>query len=204
MSPEMETPKLMWLKRNYPDRWAQAGFFVDLADYLTWRATGSLQRSQCTLGCTWTYLGHGGDTWRRDYLSEQGQLPEHASPIGKSLGRLTEPAARELGLTTATIVGVGLIDAHAGALGVLGGYAGDVTEIGRHLALIAPIPKHAPVSTRTMRPSWPCTSIARNSTASPPEAHRTFQLFFESLQGSISFLIALLFRKPLHIFPNAL
>ena len=145
MSPEMETPKLMWLKRHFPERWTQAGYFFDLADYLTWRATGSLERSQCTLGCKWTYMGHGGDTWRSDYLKqigigdmlERGKLPEHASPIGKSLGRLTETAARALGLTTATQVGVGLIDAHAGALGVLGGYAGDTDEIGRHLALIA-------------------------------------------------------------------
>ncbi len=145
MSPEMETPKLMWLKRHYPDRWARAGYFFDLADYLTWRASGSLERSQCTLAAKWTYLGHGNETWRDDYLEqigigdmrERGRLPERASPIGKCLGPLTDAAARELGLTTATQVGVGLIDAHAGALGVLGGYAGDSAEIGRHLALIA-------------------------------------------------------------------
>ena len=145
MSPEMETPKLMWLKRRFPDRWKQVGYFFDLADYLTWRASGSLERSQCTLGCKWTYLGHGGETWRDDYLERigigdmraRGKLPETASPIGKRLGPLTEAAARELGLTTATQVGIGLIDAHAGALGVLGGYSGDADEIGRHLALIA-------------------------------------------------------------------
>jgi FGGY-family pentulose kinase len=145
MSPEMQTPKLMWLKRRFPDRWKKAGYFFDLADYLTWRATGSLARSQCTLGCKWTYLGHGGETWHADYLQkigigdmlERGRLPERASPIGMSLGGLTDAAAADLGLTTATKVGVGLIDAHAGALGVLGGYAGDVAEIGRHLALIA-------------------------------------------------------------------
>ena len=145
MSPEMETPKLMWLKRHFPKRWEQAGYFFDLADYLTWRATGSLERSQCTLAAKWTYLGHHGDTWRQDYLDrigigdmlERGRLPAEASPIGKSLGALTPEAARHLGLDPATIVGVGLIDAHAGALGVLGGYAGDATEIGRHLALIA-------------------------------------------------------------------
>ena len=145
MSPEMETPKLMWLKRHFPDRWNRVGYFFDLADYLTWRSTGKLDRSQCTLGCKWTYLGHGGETWRPDYLEririgdmrERGRLPNQASPIGKSLGFLTEAAARDLGLTTATRVGVGLIDAHAGALGVLGAYAGDSAEIGRHLALIA-------------------------------------------------------------------
>ena len=145
MSPEMETPKLMWLKRHFPDRWAQAGYFFDLADYLTWRATGSLERSQCTLACKWTYLGHGKEPWRQDYLDmigigdmrERGALPVQASPIGKRLGGLTEQAGADLGLTSATQVGVGLLDAHAGALGVLASYAGDGGEIERHLALIA-------------------------------------------------------------------
>lgn len=142
MSPEMETPKLMWLKRHFPERWARAGYLFDLADYLTWRASGSLERSQCTLGCKWTYLGHGGQTWDATYLDaigiadvlERGHLPATASPIGKRLGPLTPQAASDLGLTAATQVGVGLIDAHAGALGVLGGFG---NEIERHLALIA-------------------------------------------------------------------
>lgn len=70
-------------------------------------------------------------------MRERGRLPEHASPIGKNLGPLTREAAAHLGLTTATQVGVGLIDAHAGAVGVLGGFAGEPKTIGRHLALIA-------------------------------------------------------------------
>ena len=55
ISPEMQIPKLMWLKRNRPDLWAELGFAGDLADYLTYRSSGSLHRSVCTLGCKWTY-----------------------------------------------------------------------------------------------------------------------------------------------------
>lgn len=44
ISPEMETPKLLWLKRNTPDTWRRAAHFFDLPDFLTWRATGSLSR----------------------------------------------------------------------------------------------------------------------------------------------------------------
>jgi D-ribulokinase len=58
ISPEMETPKLLWLKRNLPQSFAAAAHFFDLADYLTWRATGSLARSMCTVTCKWTYLAH--------------------------------------------------------------------------------------------------------------------------------------------------
>ena len=145
MSPEMETPKLMWLRRHLPERWAKAGYFFDLADFLTWKASGALDRSQCTLTCKWTYLGHTEPGWQRDFFAsvgipdmpERGRLPEQASPIGGDLGPLTADAAASLGLSTDCRVGVGLIDAHAGALGVLGAYADRPGEMDRHLGLIA-------------------------------------------------------------------
>jgi FGGY-family pentulose kinase len=145
MSPEMETPKLMWLARHLPDCWARAGYFFDLADFLTWKASGSIARSQCTLTCKWTYLAHERPSWQADFFArvgipevvERGRLPETASAIGADLGPLTPEAAEALGLTTACRVGAGLIDAHAGALGVLGAYAGDPASLDRHLALIA-------------------------------------------------------------------
>lgn len=145
MSPEMQTPKLMWLKRHLPDSWYKAGYFFDLADYLSWKATGSLARSQCTLTCKWTYLAHEDRGWQPDYLEaigledmvERGALPDTASAVGMDVGALTVEAAKALGLTTNCHVGAGLIDAYAGVLGVLGGFAGDLSQIDRHLALIA-------------------------------------------------------------------
>ena len=145
MSPEMEVPKLMWLKRHLPASWSRAGRMFDLADFLSWKATGSLARSQSTLTCKWTYLGHSEQGWRHDFLAgvglddliERAALPERASPVGSDLGPLTPEAAAALGLGTACRVGAGLIDAHAGALGVLGAFASDVGTIDRHLALIA-------------------------------------------------------------------
>lgn len=145
MSPEMQVPKLMWLKRHLPETWQRAGHFFDLADFLTWKASGSLNRSQSTLTCKWTYLGHVEPGWQRDFLAavglpdliERGALPERASPVGADLGPLTAAAANALGLTTACRVGAGVIDAHAGVLGALGALATRRGEIDSHLCLIA-------------------------------------------------------------------
>ncbi|HEY6632337.1 MAG TPA: FGGY-family carbohydrate kinase, partial [Rhizobiaceae bacterium] len=145
MSPEMATPKLMWLKRHLPGSWNQAGYMFDLADYLTYRASGSTARSQCTLSCKWTYLAHDTPGWQRDFFARvgledilgRGGLPDTASPVGSDLGPLTPQAAAELGLTENCRVATGVIDAYAGALGTLGGFAGEPGELNRHLALIA-------------------------------------------------------------------
>lgn len=144
ISPEMAIAKLMWLKRHLPHVWARTGYLFDLADFLSWKASGSLARSQCTLTCKWTYLAHEAGGWQRGFLAriglddliERGSLPESASPVGASLGPLTEAAATDLGLTRNCSVAVGLIDAFAGALGVLGPHALTDRSNG-HMALIA-------------------------------------------------------------------
>lgn len=145
MSPEMEVPKLMWLKRHAPDTWRRAGQIFDLTDFLSWKASGSNARSECTLTCKWTYLAHESPGWQQDFLASVGLddlltvagLPQSASAITTSLGPLTPDAAARLGLSSRCLVGVGLVDAHAGALGALAEFANDAPRIHRHLALIA-------------------------------------------------------------------
>ena len=146
MSPEMEIPKLMWLKRHVPEAWARYGRMLDLADFLTFRACGSNARSCCTVTCKWTYLAHEEPGWQDDFLTavgltdlrERTAMPARASAIGAPLGKLTADAAADMALTTSCIVGCGLIDAHAGALGVLGpALTRGGAELDRNLALIA-------------------------------------------------------------------
>jgi len=132
ISPEMQTPKLLWLKQNLPATWKRAERFLDLPDFLTYRATGDDTRSLCTTVCKWTYLSHRrGGGWDASYFKRIGlgdlaaekfrRIGTRIAPMGQPVGRgLTARAARELGLCPGIPVGVAIIDAHAGGLGVLG------------------------------------------------------------------------------------
>lgn len=134
ISPEMQTPKLLWLKEKLPAAWKCSARFFDLPDYLTYRATGDETRSLCTTVCKWTYLGHkglDGEGWDAGYFRKIGlgdladekfkRIGVRIRPMGESLGNgLTQRAAAELGLKPGTPVGVSIIDAHAGGLGMLG------------------------------------------------------------------------------------
>nr|XP_047917948.1 FGGY carbohydrate kinase domain-containing protein isoform X5 [Anser cygnoides] len=61
MSVEMQPPKLLWIKENLQEScWEKAGYFFDLPDFLSWKATGVTARSLCTLVCKWTYTSDGG------------------------------------------------------------------------------------------------------------------------------------------------
>lgn len=140
VSPEMQTPKLLWLKERLSKSYLAAARFFDLADYLTWRATGEDVRSLCTTVCKWTYQGHLGGRrngsgsvgqWDAGFLRQIGlgdlvedgfvRIGQRVRPMGEPVGKgLTPTAAKELGLSAGTAVGVGIIDAHAGGIGVLG------------------------------------------------------------------------------------
>lgn len=154
ISPEMETPKLLWLKENLPETWRRTARFFDLPDFLTYRATGDETRSLCSTVCKWTYLGHrgfDGEGWSRGFFEQIGledlaaenfrRIGQKIRPMGTPLGGgLTVRAARELGLAPGTPVGVSIIDAHAGGLGLLGaqlgGHAPTPAALNHRLALI--------------------------------------------------------------------
>ncbi|KAL0383234.1 UNVERIFIED_CONTAM: FGGY carbohydrate kinase domain-containing protein [Sesamum calycinum] len=144
VSPEMEPPKLLWVKENLQESWSLAFRWMDLSDWLSYRATGDDTRSLCTIVCKWTYLGHAhmhqndeidsrdmeARGWDDDFWEEIGLgdlVDGHHSKIGRSVAfpghalgsGLTPDAAKELGLAAGTPVGTSLIDAHAGGVGVM-------------------------------------------------------------------------------------
>ncbi|EDV24115.1 uncharacterized protein TRIADDRAFT_26735 [Trichoplax adhaerens] len=133
ISPEMQAPKLLWLKKNLHNQcWKKAAHFFDLPDFLSFKATGALTRSLCCLVCKWNYEYKDKQGWLDDFWQTIGlddfiiesyeriggkNIAFPGQPIGKGL---TVKAASELGLAVGTAVGASLVDAYAGCLGIAG------------------------------------------------------------------------------------
>lgn len=166
LSPEMQPPKLLWVKENLQESWSMAFRWMDLSDWLSYRATGDDTRSLCTTVCKWTYLGHAhmdinekefrnmeACGWDDEFWEEIGLgdlVDGHHAKIGRSVAfpghplgsGLTPDAAKELGLVAGIPVGTSLIDAHAGGVGVMesvpvsGSETEDVEAICRRMVLV--------------------------------------------------------------------
>ena len=136
ISPEMQIPKILWLKRHSPEHYKKAKKFLDLADYMVYRSTGEDIRSICTMTCKWTYLAHE-KRWSKklfkeiqlEDLFENKRIGSKIEELGKPVNYLTKEAADHFGLTTNTIVAVGIIDAHSGGLGMVGTSPDDTLSI---------------------------------------------------------------------------
>ncbi|MBS1156052.1 MAG: sugar kinase [Proteobacteria bacterium] len=121
VSIEMELPKVLWLKKHFPERYAKTWRFFDLADYLVWRLTDADVASVCTLTCKWNYLAHE-NRFSESMLNAVGlddlvaKVPAQVLPLGAVAGRLSSKAAAELGVPAGIVVASGIIDAHAGGL----------------------------------------------------------------------------------------
>ena len=89
MSVEMEIPKIMWLKNHMPRHLFEKCKFYDLADALTYIATGLESRSFCSVVCKQGYLpaaiDKGQNGWQADFMNAIG------------LGELTDDGYSRLG-----------------------------------------------------------------------------------------------------------
>ena len=129
ISPEMQPPKLLWMSRHMPAGFSCVTHAFDLADFITFRLTGSMQRSICTATCKWL-LQSQQDGWPKAFYAAFGidslvrGAGDHIAPAGSEFLMLGSPVGSGIhasaGLSPALPVGcavsVGVIDAHAGGI----------------------------------------------------------------------------------------
>ncbi|GMK53890.1 hypothetical protein CspeluHIS016_0104760 [Cutaneotrichosporon spelunceum] len=134
MSLEMETPKTLWLKKHMDAGRFRECMFFDLPDYLTYRATGSLARSNCSLACKYSYvppgtrMEHASDGssevskegWSRRFFDKIG-LEDIAARDFEQVGGI--PGKNGLVLSAGQPVGKGLSKEAAAELGLVEGTA---------------------------------------------------------------------------------
>ncbi|XP_055335255.1 FGGY carbohydrate kinase domain-containing protein-like [Paramacrobiotus metropolitanus] len=131
VSVEMELPKILWIKKYLPNVYQSAEKFMDLCDFLTWKATNSDYRSVCSVVCKWLYQINPEQPtqqqWDPSIFTQIGledlcqnnfeKIGINVRNPGERVGNgLSKRAANEMNLPENTPVAVGIIDAHAGAL----------------------------------------------------------------------------------------
>jgi len=133
ISPEMDPPKILWLKQNMPDEcFNKAAHFFSLSDFLVWRSSNQCVRSICCTVCKWLYQSNETDQgWDDSFWTSIG-LSELATDGYKRIGsnvkkpfsfitdlKVSYEMAKETGLSQKVKIGVSMIDAHAGGVGGL-------------------------------------------------------------------------------------
>ncbi len=117
--PTWPATKILWLRKNRPDVFAEAAHYVLLKDYIVYALTGNLL-ADCSIA-TFTYYF---DIYQKQYwpemldflgISEQ-QLPPLAEPCSVAGALLPEVAAR-LGVGENVLVNIGTLDHFAGMIG---------------------------------------------------------------------------------------
>lgn len=123
ISSEWLIPKIWNILKEAPEIYAAADRFMEAADWVAFKLTGTVSRSVCFAG----YKGIWSRGSRIDgaFLEaldprlrnlEQEKLNAPIKPIGGCVGGLNARGAQLLGLQEGTPVAVPIIDAHAGVL----------------------------------------------------------------------------------------
>lgn len=149
--PTWSACKILWWRRNEPDRFAAAARFLLVEDFVLHRLTGRFV-TEGGVQSTSLLFDIGTRGWWPEMLDligiDPSRLPELAAP-GEAVGVLDRGAAEALGLSTRVRVIAAGMDQGAGAVGVGNVDAGLVSEsTGGALTLQASVDRHGADPTR--------------------------------------------------------
>jgi len=119
---EWMPPKMAWLKRHEPDRYAQMDYLLEYTDWIAYRLTGRFTLNRNTITQRWFYHPPSGG-WPFDFFATIGladlapKLPRTLLGVGEEIAGLSPRAAAELGLPVGIPVVTGGGDAFIGILG---------------------------------------------------------------------------------------
>ena len=142
MLPTWTACKILWLKENEPQAFAQAWKFMLVQDYLIYQMTGRAV-TDGSIACTTALFDIRRNAWWPEMLAaigmDAGRLPEIVQP-GTAVGTLSQLAAQALGLSQQTLVVTGGMDQATGAIGAGNIAPGIISEsTGAALAIQATI-----------------------------------------------------------------
>ena len=125
VSSEWTYPKLLQILDEAPEVAQRTELFLEAGDWLTWQLTGQLRRNACAAGFKQFWAADGQLPSPEFLQALDPRFPDlcrrtlrgEILPPWESVGTLTPEWAETLGLTCATVVAAGIIDAHAAVIG---------------------------------------------------------------------------------------
>jgi L-ribulokinase len=149
ISSEWEFAKALQVLEEDPEVWAATRHWVEAADWIVWRMTGTYLRNACTAGYKGQYVDgqYPSPAYLRELNPAFADFPDTRldAPIGQlgsAAGTLTAEAAEWTGLHTGVVVAVGNVDAHVSAP------AAQAVEPGRMVAIMGTSTCHVMSSDR--------------------------------------------------------
>ena len=160
ISSEWEFAKGLQLLDEDPALYAEADRWIEAADWIVWRLTGTESRNVCTAGYKGIY--QDGEYPSREFLAElhpdfagfPAKLGHDLAPLGGRAGTLTARAASWTGLPEGIAVAVGNVDAHVTAA------AADAVRPGRMVAIMGTSTCHVMSSDRLAEVPGMCGVVA--------------------------------------------
>ena len=140
--PTWPAAKILWFKKHQPEIFHKVSKFLLIEDYFIFRLTGKYL-CEGSLICSTVYWDIIKKVWWKEMLAYLGikedQLPQICES-GEVAGPIIPSVAKELGLSTNTIVATGALDQACGAIGVGNITPGVISEnTGAALAICATV-----------------------------------------------------------------